>query len=167
MEGASGASAGQDRPSPHTDDCCSCGAQQHGPSAARWLKRRAGSDTFPVPGVIPWEQKVPYLVHWWEGALRRQRRAWIGGNNRALGRFQMAVFSHARNCRWKSKMRGTNKISLSDTARVGVVNLLKMKGLIVPHFVSWFPTPQPRKAHSCIYPNAIYRVGSQVPCVNI
>lgn len=53
--------------------------------------------------------------------------------------FRWPFFPHAQNCRWKSKMRGTNKISLSATTRVGVVNLFKMKGFIFSPFVSWLP----------------------------
>lgn len=43
----------------------------------------------------------------------------------------------ALKCRWKSKMRGTNKISLWATTGVGVVNLLKMEVLIFPSLISW------------------------------
>ena len=129
----------QDRPSPHADDCSSCGVQQHAPSAARGLERHAGSGTFLVPGALLWEQQAPDLVRWWEGALHRRRWMWTSGKQLCLWGFSDGLFSQARNCRWKSKMKGTNKISLSATIRVSVVNLLQSKGFIFPSFVSWLP----------------------------
>lgn len=95
----------------------------------------------------------PFLSREWSSESRRRliwhvgERVHCGGHAECgsveiivpLRVFQWPFFSHAQNCRWKSKMRGTNKISLSATARVGVVKLLKMKGFILPSFVSWLP----------------------------